>query len=59
MATANEANGPAKRLFIDDEDKNQREKKSEDHTERFARTPSSPFREDKFAQLLAGRTEVT
>src|SRR5882724_2937469 len=53
-------NGPAKRLFIDDEDKNQREKKSEDNTRKIRKNAEQArFREDKFAQLLAGRTEVT
>src|SRR5438445_2719102 len=53
-------NGPAKRLLIDDEDKDQRKKKSEDNTRKIRKNAEQArFREDKFAQLLAGRTEVT
>jgi hypothetical protein len=53
-------NRPAKRLLIDDEDKDQRKKKSEDNTRKIReKAEQARFHEDKFAQLRAGRTEVT
>src|SRR5437016_7206901 len=53
-------NGPAKRLLIDDEDEDQRKKKSENNTRKIRENAEQArFREDKFAQLPAGRTEVT
>src|SRR5437773_2231839 len=55
-----EANGPAKRLLVDDEDEEQGKKKSENNTRKIReKAEQARFREDEFAQLLAGRAEVT